>query len=78
MTTDAHVLGFAHDIKPLFREVDKESMEFVFNLWDYQDVCAHAQDIIERLEEGTMPCDQEWPAEQIELFRRWVAAGMPA
>ena len=36
------------------------------------------RDILERLEEGTMPCDGEWPEEQIAQFRHWVEAGMPA
>jgi hypothetical protein len=25
-----------------------------------------------------MPCDAEWPQEQVELFARWVAGGMQA
>jgi hypothetical protein len=53
-------------------------MEFAFDLWNYNDVCTHAQHILERLEEGTMPCDNEWPEEQITLFQSWIDAGMPA
>jgi hypothetical protein len=78
MTTNISAPGFAHDIRPLFREDDKEAMEYIFNLWDYNDVCAQAENILERLEDGSMPCDGEWPPEQIELFRHWIAAGMPA
>lgn len=70
--------GFAQDIKPLFREDDREAMNYIFDLWSYQDVSDNAQDILERLEDGSMPCDGEWPAEQIETFRRWIDAGMPA
>lgn len=33
---------------------------------------------LERLTDGSMPCDREWPEEQVALFRRWVEAGMPA
>jgi hypothetical protein len=77
MATHTNTPGFAHDIRPLFREDDKEAMDFAFDLWDYQDVRTHADDILERLEDGTMPCDGEWPQEQIELFRRWIATGMP-
>lgn len=69
---------FARDIQPLFRQDDREMMSFAFDLWDYQDVCAHAQDILERLEDGSMPCDGEWPEEQIALLRTWIEAGMPA
>ena len=70
--------SFARDIQPLFRESDRASMEFAFDLWDYQDVRTHAEDILERLTDGTMPCDEEWPEEQVAQFRLWVEAGMPA
>ena len=53
-------------------------MDFAFDLWDYKDVRTYAQDILERLEEGSMPCDGEWPEERIARFRDWVEAGMPA
>jgi hypothetical protein len=78
MATAGSTPSFARDIRPLFRESDRESMDFAFDLWDYQDVRAHAEEIQERLEEGTMPCDGEWPEEQITQFRRWVEARMPA
>lgn len=78
MTTGSNAPGFEQDIKPLFREDDKEAMDFIFDLWDYNDVSANAENILERLEDGSMPCDGEWPLEQIELFRRWIEAGMPA
>ncbi len=78
MATDDSPPSFARDIRPLFRESDRESMDFAFDLWNYHDVSAHAEDILERLTEGTMPCDGEWPEEQVALFRRWVEAGMPA
>jgi hypothetical protein len=78
MTTSNDAPSFARDIQPLFREDDRESMNFVFDLWNYHDVRAHADVILERLEDGSMPCDGEWPTEQIELFRRWIEAGMPA
>jgi hypothetical protein len=67
---------FERDIQPLFREQDRVAMDFLFDLWDYQDVSAHAESLLERLDDGTMPCDEPWPAEQIALFRRWMDAGM--
>jgi hypothetical protein len=70
--------SFARDIQPLFREDDREAMDFVFDLWDYNDVRTNAQIILDRLEEGTMPCDEPWPDEHITLFRRWIEAGTPA
>jgi hypothetical protein len=78
MINDANPPGYERDIRPLFRESDRESMEFAFDLWNYHDVRTYAKDIIARLAEGSMPCDGEWPEEQIALFRRWLAAGMPA
>jgi hypothetical protein len=70
--------SFARDIRPLFRESDRQAMDFAFDLWDYDDVRANAEIILQRLSEGTMPCDGEWPDEQIASFRRWVEAGTPA
>ncbi len=78
MATGNNTLSYARDIRPLFRESDRDSMVFAFDLWDYQDVCTYAEDILERLTDGSMPCDGEWPEEQIAQFRRWVEAGMPA
>jgi len=78
MTSQDSTPSFARDIQPLFHESDKEAMEFAFDLWDFDDVRTNAQDILERLTDGTMPCDGEWPEEQLALFRRWIEAGMPA
>ena len=78
MATDNNTLSYARDILPLFRESDRDSMVFAFDLWDYHDVCANAQDILERLADGSMPCDDEWPEEQITQFERWIEEGMPA
>ncbi len=78
MTAADKPLSFARDIQPLFREDDREAMMFAFDLWDYNDVCTHAQVTLERLEDGSMPCDEEWPEEKITLFRSWIDAGMPA
>jgi hypothetical protein len=48
-----------------------------FDLWARDDVVEHSQAILERLENGSMPCDQTWPEERVALFRQWVEAGMP-
>jgi hypothetical protein len=70
-------LDFEQHIKPLFRERDRESMQFAFDLWSQADVSAHADAILQRLEQGTMPCDEAWPAERVAVFRHWVEAGKP-
>ncbi len=75
MRNQANTPGFARDIQPLFRAYDRDEMDFVFDLWDYNDVSNHAQDILERLEDGSMPCDVEWPEERIDIFRRWIEGG---
>jgi hypothetical protein len=68
-------VSFAAHIKPLFRERDKQSMSFAFDLWSYDDVKAHAPEILTRLAGGSMPCDGAWPDEQVQVFRRWTEAG---
>jgi len=68
-------MTFETDIKPLFREEDRDAMKWAFDLWSESDVRAHASSILERLDDGTMPCDGEWPAERIERFRGWAHAG---
>jgi hypothetical protein len=68
-------VGFEANIKPLFREHDRQSMSFAFDLWSRDDVQTHAAGILDRLADGTMPCDGDWPAERIEVFRRWAESG---
>ncbi|HBS6070378.1 TPA: hypothetical protein N3F15_001387 [Klebsiella aerogenes] len=45
------------------------------DLSDYEQVKARANDILDRLEMGDMPCDGAWPQKQIELFKEWIAEG---
>jgi hypothetical protein len=33
-------------------------MQFAFDLWSYDDVAAHADEILAQLSAGTMPCDE--------------------
>jgi hypothetical protein len=69
--------GFETHIKPMFRELDRESMEFAFDLWSYDDVSEHAEAILASLQAGIMPCDGSWPEAQVDLFRRWADGGKP-
>ena len=68
-------VSFAQDIKPLFREMDRDSMTFAFDLWDVDDVRSNAEAILDRLRDGSMPCDDGWSADEIERFARWIATG---
>lgn len=70
-------LGYQQNIKPLFRESDRDSMLSDFDLWSYEDVKEHADAILGVLEAGSMPCDGAWPEDQVETFRTWVEAGTP-
>jgi hypothetical protein len=71
-------LSFAKDIRPLFRDdPDVEAMKpFGMDLSSYGDVRAQAGNILARLEDGSMPCDEPWPPAQIDRFKQWMAEGM--
>ena len=76
--SDQGAPSFERDIRPLFREKDRQRMEFAFDLWNHLDVTENAEQILERLEDGDMPCDGAWSEEQIGAFRAWMDAGTPA
>jgi truncated hemoglobin YjbI len=65
-------VGFEAHVRPLFRERDRTSMLFAFDLWSRDDVQRHAAEILERLRNGTMPCDGAWPDAWTEVFGRWT------
>ncbi len=68
-------VSFAADIRPLFREKDVRSMARHFDLTSFEDVSMVADRIMGRLRAGSMPCDGEWPSEQVDLFERWISDG---
>jgi len=68
-------VSFATDIRPLFREKDVRSMARHFDLTSYEDVSTVGDRILGRLRSGSMPCDGEWPSEQVDLFERWIRGG---
>jgi hypothetical protein len=77
-TTDpTSPLTFERDIRPLFREKDRDSMLKAFDLWAHSDVVAHQDPIATQLANGTMPCDGAWPVERVADFQRWIAEGSP-
>lgn len=71
-------LGFEEHVKPLFRDRDRRSMKFIFDLWSHADVSTHADAVLQRLENGSMPCDGAWPPERVAVFRRWLSEGKRA
>jgi hypothetical protein len=75
-TTDEPI-SFELHVKPLFREGDRQSMKWAFDLWSHDDLSEHAEAILARLRDGSMPCDGAWPQSQVDLFQRWVESGKP-
>jgi CDGSH-type Zn-finger protein len=71
-------VSFEKHIKTLFRHRDRQSMRFAFDLWAYDEVKDNSHAILERLTNGSMPCDGAWPQAQIDAFDRWVHTGMRA
>ena len=71
-------VSFARDIRPLFRDTpDVDSMkDYGLDLSSYDQVKGQAEKIYETLNNGSMPCDSPWPAEQVALFKRWMDDGM--
>ncbi|SNY47182.1 hypothetical protein [Paractinoplanes atraurantiacus] len=69
---------FETDIRPLFREKDRNSMLFMFDLWSADDVREHAESIFKAVARGSMPCDGAWAEEDTLLLRRWIDGGARA
>jgi hypothetical protein len=69
------VVSFARDIRPLFRDKDRDRMLFRFDLFAYDDVKQNATDILDAVASGRMPCDLPWSAEKVALFRSWLDGG---
>jgi hypothetical protein len=78
VSSGSEPISFEQDVKPLFRERDRESMKRAFDLWSYDDVAQNSDAIVGRLRDGSMPCDGAWPPEQVDVVQRWIDAGMPA
>ena len=70
--------SFERDIKPMFRDKDRDSMMTAFDLFDYADVVEQADAIVGALRSGQMPCDGAWPEAQVDKLQQWIDAGMPA
>jgi hypothetical protein len=68
--------SFEQDIRPLFRDHDRESMQAHFDLWSLDDVRANAQPILNAVAQGQMPCDGPWPQGKIDTLRQWIDSGM--
>lgn len=67
--------SFEADIKPLFREKDRQAMIKAFDLWSAIDVAQRAEAIYSSVAAGRMPCDGAWPEADKALLRRWIDEG---
>jgi hypothetical protein len=74
---DSRPLGFEQDIRPMFRQKDRDAMRAAFDLWAYEDVAAHGEAIAQRVKNGTMPCDGRWSDSQVAVFQQWLGEGAP-
>ena len=74
----AEPVSFERDVRPLFRESDRDAMSWAFDLWAHDDVSENADRILGALENGSMPCDGGWDSGRVETFRRWVDGGKGA
>jgi hypothetical protein len=71
-------LSFERDIKPMFREKDRDSMRRRFDLFAYADVAQNADAIVGAVRSGKMPCDGTWSADKVDKLQAWIDAGKPA
>jgi hypothetical protein len=70
-------VSFERDIRPPFRDKDRDSMLAAFDLFDYADVVEHADAIVGSLRSGQMPCDGAWPDADVDKLQQWIDAGKP-
>lgn len=67
--------SFERDVRPMFREKDRDSMLKAFDLWSHSDVRAHQDAILQQVRDGTMPCDGAWPPDRVATLQAWIAGG---
>lgn len=75
---DTTALSFETDIKGLFRETPDRSVMLAiaqFDLHKFEDVTNRADQILARLEDGSMPCDGKWSDDLISTFKKWIDDG---
>jgi hypothetical protein len=72
------VISFASNIRPLFRNKDRKAMLAFgpFDLWKYEDVVQHSENILREISSGNMPCDKPWSDEMLDTFEAWMQQGM--
>jgi hypothetical protein len=78
-------VSFAQDIRPLFTDMDVDHMKHggvLLDDYDYMRDPAHAQKVLNTVSSGAMPPSSSgepaWSAENVQLFRDWIADGYQA
>jgi len=71
--------GFAHDIRPLFRDGDVACMtprgvKLADATW--MRTPANAQRVYNILHAGAMPPDGRWPDDKLGIFKSWIDGGL--
>ena len=54
----------------------RDAMRRQFDLWSYDDVRTDSAAILQRVQDGSMPCDGAGRNERVQAFRGWVDSGM--
>lgn len=52
-------------------------MRSYLDLWSHDDVSAHVDAILARLEDGSMPCDRGWSPAKVGAFANGPKAAAP-
>lgn len=75
-------VSYAHDIRPLFTDMDIAHMRPMGVLLDdftYMSDPGHAQGVLDQVSSGSMPPsgsgEPPWPPERVQLFRDWINGG---
>jgi hypothetical protein len=50
-------------------------MEFMLDLWSYDDVKGNADAILDAVSNGRMPPGAPWPADKVGIFKQWIDDG---
>ena len=69
--------SFAIHIAPMFSSSQRQCMINRFDLAKYEDVKQKANQIYQRIADGSMPADDTnpWPDEWLQLLKRWIDEG---
>ena len=75
-------VSFAHDIRPLFTDMDVAHMKNAGVRLDdvaYMRDPGHAQNVLNAVSSGAMPPgssgEPRWSPERVQLFQDWMASG---